>query len=168
MDMAPQQLPLRDIHLPDTLSWWPPAPGWVGLAVLALTGVLLALWLRWRHQRRVCSVRYQGGMLLAGIRSRYASHGDRQRLLRELSAFMRRIAITVCARVEVSALTGTDWLRFLDQADAGRQRFSSGEGRILATGPYQAASEFDVNGLFLLVEDWLYGITEKNGHGTRV
>ncbi|HVS24646.1 MAG TPA: DUF4381 family protein, partial [Gammaproteobacteria bacterium] len=22
------QLPLRDIHLPGLISWWPPAPGW--------------------------------------------------------------------------------------------------------------------------------------------
>ena len=26
--MDPQQIPLRDLHLPDAISWWPLAPGW--------------------------------------------------------------------------------------------------------------------------------------------
>ena len=26
--MDPTQLPLRDLHLPETIGWWPLAPGW--------------------------------------------------------------------------------------------------------------------------------------------
>ena len=26
--LTPQNLDLRDIHLPDPISWWPIAPGW--------------------------------------------------------------------------------------------------------------------------------------------
>ena len=32
-------LPLRDLHLPDAIGWWPLAPGWWG--VIAALGVLL-------------------------------------------------------------------------------------------------------------------------------
>ena len=43
---------LRDIHLPDTGGFWPPAPGWWLLALLSLTALALAvLWWR-RHLRR--------------------------------------------------------------------------------------------------------------------
>ena len=36
--MDPEQIPLRDLHLPDAISWWPLAPGWwivLGLALIA-------------------------------------------------------------------------------------------------------------------------------------
>ena len=34
--MDQNALPLRDLHLPDAIGWWPPAPGWWVLFVLAL------------------------------------------------------------------------------------------------------------------------------------
>lgn len=49
---APSNGPLlRDIHLPPTPSWWPLAPGWWVLMVLALFAVGVAIWW-WRRQRR--------------------------------------------------------------------------------------------------------------------
>lgn len=55
MTMSPPAQPngplLRDIHLPPQPSWWPLAPGWWGIIVLALVAVGLAIWW-WRRQRR--------------------------------------------------------------------------------------------------------------------
>lgn len=41
---------LRDIHLPDPVSWWPPAPGWYGVLLLLIIFSALAWWLakKWR------------------------------------------------------------------------------------------------------------------------
>ena len=50
--MDPDQLPLRDLHLPDPVGWWPPAPGWwLLLATLAMLLIWLAVVLRSRHRR---------------------------------------------------------------------------------------------------------------------
>ncbi|MCX2893255.1 DUF4381 family protein, partial [Stenotrophomonas lactitubi] len=45
-------LPLRDVQLPASPTWWPPAPGW--LMLIALVLLLLAIFavLAWRRRRR--------------------------------------------------------------------------------------------------------------------
>ena len=51
--MDPTRLPLRDVHLPASPSWWPPAPGWWWLAaVLAVAALAWAAWSAWRATRR--------------------------------------------------------------------------------------------------------------------
>jgi hypothetical protein len=50
----PASLPLRDIHLPAAISWWPPAPGWWLLAIALTLGPLsVGLWWRWRQRTRL-------------------------------------------------------------------------------------------------------------------
>ena len=50
--MDPQQIPLRDLHLPEVIGWWPLAPGWWFLIALAVAGLgylsyrLLTKWRR--------------------------------------------------------------------------------------------------------------------------
>jgi len=45
------ELPLRDIHLPAPLSWWPPAPGWWLLLTLLVAIALLGGYLLHRYRR---------------------------------------------------------------------------------------------------------------------
>ena len=51
--LNPSLLPLKDIHLPGAVLWWPPAPGWWVLAGLVLVLMVIA-WIRyrrgWRHR----------------------------------------------------------------------------------------------------------------------
>ena len=47
-----ETLPLRDIHLPDPIGWWPLAPGWwgvLGLVLLIISGIFW--WRRKKHRR---------------------------------------------------------------------------------------------------------------------
>ena len=48
--MDPQQIPLRGLHLPESVGWWPLAPGWWLLLALlvAAAGFLLRAFLRRR------------------------------------------------------------------------------------------------------------------------
>ena len=46
--MDPSEIPIRDLHLPEAIGWWPLAPGWWVLIVLLGIGLLLLLrkWFR--------------------------------------------------------------------------------------------------------------------------
>lgn len=82
---------LRDIHLPAEPSWWPPAPGWWLLAVLAL---LVFAGLAWVWQRR-CRVRQRQRRILGELENlvrRHREDGDRAALLGGLHQLLRRVA----------------------------------------------------------------------------
>jgi hypothetical protein len=101
---------LRDIHLPEAVSYWPPAPGWwLLLALAAALGV--GLWL-WRRARRR-SLRRAALGELAALEAAFAAGSDAESLARGLSALLRRLALRGFGARRVAALRGADWNRFL-------------------------------------------------------
>jgi len=153
--MPVEPLPLRDIHLPDPVSWWPPAPGWwlllISMAVI-IAGILLFKHLRrrWRLKRTVLAE-------LGILREQYNDNHDRVQLVKSLSALMRRASISFYPRQKSASLTGEQWLQHLDRT-AQRKEFRHGNGSILATAPYLPANKVidtDFDDLFSLCEDWL-------------
>ncbi|NBC23292.1 MAG: DUF4381 family protein [Gammaproteobacteria bacterium] len=138
--MSPAELPLRDIHLPEPVGWWPPAPGWWVLAALMLAGAAAWAWLSWRRRTRV---RRAALAELRRIERDYAAEGDVARLAKDLSTLMRRAAITAEERHRVAGLTGEEWLAWLDRGLDGRP-FSEGPGRCLAEAPYRPDAEEQV------------------------
>lgn len=145
-------LQLRDIHLPADPSWWPPAPGWWVLAVLLL---ILLVWVA-RIALRQYRLHHQRRHLLAMLDT-LARPGDvSPAAVAEISTLLRRLALMRYPRQRVAALTGAEWLRFLDES-GGHDRFSRGPGQVLASGPYQSTLPVDVDfaALTTLVRDWI-------------
>lgn len=62
--MPPPELPLRDIHLPEAVSWWPPAIGWWLLALLMAGVVFYALWFYKRQMKPKRIVRTAKNLLM--------------------------------------------------------------------------------------------------------
>ncbi|TNF91373.1 MAG: DUF4381 domain-containing protein [Gammaproteobacteria bacterium] len=162
---AAGELPLRDIHLPDPIDWWPPAPGWwiVLLLVLLTTTLLLRWYFRSRKQRRV----YQSAFNeLRQIEMEYRQHKDDLKLVQALSILLRRIAMTVTSRDQVASLTGDDWLRFLDEGlgeNSSAQTFSQGTGRSLIEAPYNPHASVDHQALLELCQHWVVTVSRKTG-----
>ncbi len=134
--MKPADLPLRDIHLPEPVGWWPLAPGWIALAILAFIAVVFLLVRLYLQRTRVHRIARRE---LGRIDARYRKDADAGALLRELSELLRRLALTRYPRAQVAALSDARWLDFLDGSDAERP-FSCGAGKVLASGPYQPAA----------------------------
>lgn len=136
---------------------WPPAP-WVMWLVGSLVLVLLLLLaIRWYRSH---SVRRYAYAELAATQARYLQSQDAARYLYEVNLLLRRIAVRNFSRDKVAALTGDDWLVFLDWS-CGRkpkdeQGFIEGSGKILAWGAYKAQPEsFDAERLQTLVRVWI-------------
>jgi hypothetical protein len=133
--MAPEQIPLRDLHLPEAIGWWPLAPGWWLVIVLALVGIgfLLRAWLR--RRARGAARRYALRQLDA-IVQQYDEHKDRVAFGSDLSELLRRAMLAYSPRLDVAGLTGEEWLQWLDQGLA-QPVFSSGPGRQIIDLPYR-------------------------------
>lgn len=147
--MDPQQIPLRDLHLPEPLDWWPLAPGWWILIALVLIGlgyVAHSAWLRWRRN----ALRRLALKNLARVRRDYDRGQDVLTLVKEMSTLLRRAMLAYTPRDEVAGLTGRDWLVWLDRGLVDRP-FTNGPGSMLESLPYQggapADEDFDIDGL---------------------
>ncbi len=136
---------------------WPPAPWvlWVVGSLLIL--LLLVVSVRWYRSR---SVRRYAYAELEAIQTRYTESQDAARYLYEVNLLLRRIAVRNFSRHKVAALTGDEWLEFLDWGYGpkreGELGFIEGSGKILAWGAYKAQPEsFDAERLQKLVRAWI-------------
>ncbi len=144
---------LRDYHLPEAVSWWPLAPGWwLLLALLLLLVLALAWWLL--RLRRCRAAARQAAEELRALRAALSEQPDSAAFIRGLSRLLRRYAITAFPGEAAAALTGEDWLAFLD-AHGGDGRFRDGPGRQLVEAPYRPAAEVAADELADLVRDWI-------------
>ena len=156
--MEPEKLPLRDIHLPEAIGWWPPALGWWLLAILIPLFLALIIWL-YKHITRNTAIKAAKKLLLQIKQDNQRDNCDK---LKELSALIRRVAISKSGRSKCAGLTGHQWLEFLDRSVKG-EPFTQGIGRLLANAPYQKNSPTDteIAQLTDLCENWL------NAHSKR-
>lgn len=142
------ELPLRDIHLPVPVGWWPPAPGWYVLPVAVLMLAILSWWI-WRRLTRV-TVRKATLRQLEVLTKSSLSPAEQ---LREAATLLRRASLSAYPREDVAGLTGEDWLRFLDRQMQDRH-FSEGAGRLLLDAPYRPHVDADLGEFLALCREW--------------
>ncbi len=151
--MTENPLPLRDLHLPEAVGWWPLAPGWwLLLAVIVVLGAWAALraWRRWqRNAPRRFALRE-----LANCERTYAQNGNPVQLAADLSVLLRRGMLAYAPRREVAGLTGEAWLEWLDRG-MPLPYFHTEAGRNLLTLPYRRpqddVSDVDIDALLAAV-----------------
>ena len=152
--MDPTQIPLRDLHLPEAIGWWPLAPGWWFLIVVASCVVLYYGYRAFRRWRRN-SLRRVALRELRRIRGEYQAGVDEITLAKELSELLRRTMLAYAPRQEVAGLTGDHWLRWLDRG-LDEQLFASGSGKDVESLPYRRPDTLgngvDVQGLIDAIE----------------
>ncbi|MBF0427335.1 MAG: DUF4381 domain-containing protein [Magnetococcales bacterium] len=156
--MNTEPLPLRDIHLPDPLSWWPPALGWWIVAMIPT--LLLLVWWLYRHWLKRHRIRKAALLELNQLAQTFALHQDVPQFTSELSALLRRVCLMRHPRSQVASLAGEAWLQFLDQG-LPSPSFSKGPGRVLITAPFQRHSAVNVNDLIAVCRQWLQALPSE-------
>lgn len=152
--MNPQtpDLALRDIHLPDSVSWWPPAPGWWIVMGLCLLIALLFIWLKKRSQKIILphEVRKEFEQLLQS----YEQHANGQQLLRDLNALLRRTVLSYYPRKNVAGLTGKAWIRQLHLL-SHTAVFDADTQSLLTQGAYMATAPANLQPLIEQLRNWI-------------
>lgn len=132
----PDQLVLRDVHVPAAPSWWPPAPGWWAAAAVVLA-IALALFVWSRHRRR--RLRAWQALFDEACASPQANEQ-----VAAMSELLRRAARKVERHADT--LEGEAWLRFLDGDASKKNRrsdFADGAGRLLLDGGFRREVDAD-------------------------
>lgn len=158
----PASLPLRDIHLPDAVSWWPPALGWWLLCLLIIIITSLIIYVIRRRRNHRLSAVYLAQQELDKIKNDFVLSQDKASLVKDLSELIRRVSISLFKRIETASLTGQDWLNFLDKFTSNNE-FSQGIGRVLIEAPYQAEPEYDSEKLLQLISSWIETVSNNKG-----
>ena len=151
MNGAP--LPLRDLHLPDAVGWWPLAPGWWLMLLLlaaAFGFVAIRVYQRWRRN----APRRYALKELKRCESEYLAHRNPVLLGKQLSSLLRRGMLAYAPRAEIAGLTGAAWLEWLDR-DMPLPYFHTEGGKSLLQLPYRNPeddfSDVDIDALLSAV-----------------
>ena len=149
----PQELAtLRDIHLPEPISWWPIAPGWY-LLILVLIAVIAILVYFVRCSYRNGQAKRKALELLHRYEQDYQREANSQLTSLRVSELLRRVALVYFPREEVAGLRGEAWLAFLTRTSK-KIDFKALDDYLLVL-PYQPAEAIDLKPLFSKVKQWI-------------
>ncbi|MFG1393601.1 DUF4381 domain-containing protein [Xanthobacter agilis] len=143
---------LHDIHLPEAVPFWPPAPGWFAVAGLVLVAVLIGLFLEWRRRQTLSYRALQAFKVVA-------RDGDTRAVGAAAAVLVRRVLLSRDPQSPAAAFTGAAFARFVG---AGPKGVPADIARFLALAPYlppgaPEAAEIDRAALVAAVRRWIRG-----------
>lgn len=156
-------IPIRDIHLPEPVSWWPPAPGWWLLISILIVGIAITGLLRYRLKK--IRMRKAALQQLADMIQVYQTRGDALGFVRELSKFLRVVSLHHYQAEHSASISGDKWLRFLDRQLPNNMLLRGDsfthKGSLLVSAPYRqdmVVSDEQVQQLVVLSRKWLQNL----------
>jgi hypothetical protein len=163
------ELELKDIHLPDSILWWPPAPGWWVLGVVLIIFLFLMLLLlpklwRWLRYKPVRSLSLKEFYL---IKQSHQQQADQKQTLQAITTLLRRTVMSKSGRIGHAGVVGDDWINQLNQMSQ-KDCFTQAQGELLKHGRYQPAIEgqnkADIDSLLQSCENWIKSLPKGGSH----
>lgn len=100
---------LRDIHLPEAISWWPLAPGWWVVSALLIAGLAYVSHFLWQRHHAFTYRR----QALAQVKQ-LPNDSQHQRIT-ALFALLKRVAVSAYPELHLSSLNQAEFIDFLNQ-----------------------------------------------------
>lgn len=142
---------LRDLHLPDAVSAWPPAPLWWVLTLLLLlacfyVGKVIT------QRKRARAYRVSALEQLNNAKENL----DQQAYLLQCQQILRRAALQAYphSRSEIAPLSATAWINFLDSC-CSSSVFDEQLSTQIAQAHYQQKNEVPIDELHSVAVRWL-------------
>lgn len=143
---------LKDIHLPQAVSWWPLAPGWYVLGGLIIV-LLSALFYSLRKHQRHAFAKKHALVLLNVYKQEYEQDHNAQITSARISELLRRVSLVYYPRLEVASLQGDAWIHFLNKSSKGID-FRPLQS-LLLDAPFRTTMEVDLTPLLTCAHLWI-------------
>ena len=98
---------LRDIHLPEAVSWWPLAPGWWILGALLIAGLAYTVHFFWQRHHAF-TYRRQALQKIKQL----PNNSQHQRIT-DLFVLLKRVAVSAYPELNLSSLSQAEFIDFL-------------------------------------------------------
>lgn len=109
---------LRDIAVPQPVSWMPQTWGWALLAAI-LAMIMAGLIIHLARRYRANAYRREALALLGGMESKLLDPSQREQALRDLAVILKRTALASSPRKNIASLSGAAWVAFLEKSIDG-------------------------------------------------
>lgn len=165
MTPSATQIPLHDIHLPDAAHWWPPAPGWWLLSVVAIT---VMVFIAFYSYRQLKFLRWRNALLneFTDFIKSSEQRSAAEKVI-HVAENLRRLSLTLYPANNTASLTGQAWLQFLND-HAPQAVFTSKPFTLLIEAPYkpieQHISDNDVKQITQQARQWARFNCNRNNY----
>ncbi|MBL4597956.1 MAG: DUF4381 domain-containing protein [Rhizobiaceae bacterium] len=113
---------LKELPLPEPVSWWPQTIGWVGVLFIILCALTWLAWKRWQA--------YQHNLYRREGLVKLDSFNQNPLAIIELPLLLRSSALRAAPRIDVANLRGSDWITWLNKS-GGSNLFEDRDAKLL-------------------------------------
>ncbi|MFT7525193.1 MAG: hypothetical protein ACI9LY_000325 [Arenicella sp.] len=143
---------LRDVHLPDAVSWWPLAYGWWISLTLALLGITaLVYYLLRKHKQE--AYRHSAIKELNTVYTLWQQQRDVAAYLQSANSILKRSVLHFTKQQGVASQSGEAWLNTL--ASCATCELSAEFKNAFGSQVYRANADADIKRIHQELCDWL-------------